>query len=117
MRKREQPRFASENLDQNVELFRRLSELAFQKGCTPGQLALAWLHHQGEDVAPIPGTTKRENLEENIGAFDVKLSNEELQALEAIFVYNCATGNRYGDMKSTTIDSETVPFSEWQDAV
>lgn len=113
---RGQPRFASENLDHNVELFVKLNDIASKKGCTPGQLALAWVQHQGEDVAPIPGTTKRKNLEENVGALNVKLSKGELEELEAIFHSKCAAGDRYSDMSMTTIESETIPLSQWQGA-
>ncbi|KAI5076146.1 hypothetical protein GOP47_0008211 [Adiantum capillus-veneris] len=114
MRKKEQPRFASENLKHNVELYMKLNELASRKRCRPGQLALAWLYHQGDDVVPIPGTTRLENLKENVGALDVKLSKRELKELEAVFHENCAAGTRYGDMSSSTIDTETLPVSEWQ---
>lgn len=116
MRKRSQPRFASENLEHNVELFVKLNDLASKKGCMPGQLALAWVQHQGEDVAPIPGTTRRKNLEENVGAVNVKLSEGELQELEAIFHSKCAAGDRYSDMSMTTIESETIPLSQWPGA-
>ncbi|MCO5551617.1 hypothetical protein L7F22_005122 [Adiantum nelumboides] len=111
MRKTSQPRFTLNNLDHNVE---KLNNLASRKACTPGQLALAWVQHQGTDVAPIPGTTKQKNLEENVGAFNVKLSKEDLEELESFFHVNCAAGARYSDMKMTTIESETIPLSEWQ---
>ncbi|MCO5586774.1 hypothetical protein L7F22_040716 [Adiantum nelumboides] len=116
MRKKEQPRFTSENMEHNVQLFRKLNELASRKGCTPGQLALAWLHHQGDDVVPIPGTTRLENLAENVGALDVKLSKGELNELETVFHDNCAAGTRYGDMSSTTIETETLTLSDWHGA-
>ncbi|KAL7613574.1 hypothetical protein Lser_V15G05436 [Lactuca serriola] len=62
------PRFLPENLENNKMLYERVSAIAVKKGCTPSQLALAWVHHQGKDVVPIPGTTKIENLQQNIGA-------------------------------------------------
>nr|GEX54088.1 probable aldo-keto reductase 4 [Tanacetum cinerariifolium] len=62
------PRFQAENLEHNKTLYERVCEIAANKGCTPSQLALAWVHHQGKDVVPIPGTTKIENLKQNIGA-------------------------------------------------
>lgn len=114
MRKTSQPRFKSENLDQNVELFMKLNELASRKACTPGQVALAWVHHQGDDVAPIPGTTKQRNLQENVGALNVKLSRDDLEELEAFFHPKCAAGARYIDMRMTTIEAETIPLSEWK---
>ncbi|KAI3876369.1 hypothetical protein MKW98_021221 [Papaver atlanticum] len=69
------PRFQPENLEQNKHMFDRVNEMALNKGCTPSQLALAWLYHQGNDVCPIPGTTKIENLNQNIGAVGVKLKH------------------------------------------
>lgn len=114
MRKTTQPRFTSENLDKNLELFLKLNDLASRKGCTPGQLALAWVQHQGDDVAPIPGTTKQRNLEENVGALNVKLSKADREELEAIFHVKCAAGERYSDMSMTTIEVETIPLADWQ---
>lgn len=108
------PRFYAENLGHNEELFKKLDELASKKSCAPGQLALAWVHHQGDDVAPIPGTTKLKNLEENVGAFNVKLSNQEIYELEVTFHNTCAAGDRYSDMNWTTIKCETISLSEWQ---
>ncbi|CAN1837492.1 Probable aldo-keto reductase 4 [Linum perenne] len=79
-----QPRFQGENLDRNKTLFERVSKIANRKGCTPSQLALAWVHHQGDDVCPIPGTSKIHNLDQNIGALSVKLCPEEMAELEAV---------------------------------
>lgn len=67
---------------QNTKLVEKVQQLADKKGCTLGQLALAWVHHQGEDVFPIPGTKRVKYLEENIAAYDVKLSKEELAEIE-----------------------------------
>ncbi|KAK2413366.1 NAD(P)-linked oxidoreductase superfamily protein [Trifolium repens] len=78
------PRFQLENLQQNQTIFERVNELATKKGCTPSQLALAWLHHQGNDVCPIPGTTKIENFNENIGALSVKLTPKEMAEIESL---------------------------------
>ena len=61
------PRFQPENLDKNAQIFERVKAMAARKGCTPSQLALAWVHHQGYDVCPIPGTTKIENFNQNVG--------------------------------------------------
>ncbi|KAF5951075.1 hypothetical protein HYC85_013068 [Camellia sinensis] len=78
------PRFQPENLKHNKNIFEQVNELAERKGCTLSQLALAWVHHQGNDVCPIPGTTKIENLNNNIGALSVKLSVEDMAQLESI---------------------------------
>ncbi|KAL2531063.1 putative aldo-keto reductase 4 [Forsythia ovata] len=78
------PRFQPDNLEHNKSVFERVNGMANRKGCTPSQLALAWLHHQGNDVCPIPGTTKFANLNENIGALSVKLTEEDMTELEAI---------------------------------
>ncbi|CAN7090921.1 unnamed protein product, partial [Brassica rapa subsp. narinosa] len=78
------PRFQQENLDHNKIVFEKVQEIARKKRCTPAQLALAWVHHQGDDVCPIPGTSKIENLNQNIGALSVKLTTDEMAELEAI---------------------------------
>ncbi|KAB1213437.1 putative aldo-keto reductase 2 [Morella rubra] len=77
------PRFQPENLEHNKTIFERVNEMATRKGCTPSQLALAWVHHQGKDVCPIPGTTKIENFDQNVGALSVKLTPEEMAELES----------------------------------
>ncbi|KAL2622331.1 hypothetical protein R1flu_002536 [Riccia fluitans] len=74
------PRFTSENLQQNRKFYEKLVKLGQEKNCTPGQLALAWVQHKG--AVPIPGTTKLKNLEENFGAVKIKLTSEEIKALE-----------------------------------
>jgi aryl-alcohol dehydrogenase-like predicted oxidoreductase len=96
--RRHSPRFTGENFERNLELVSRVRELAAAKGCTPGQLALAWLLHQGEDVAPIPGTRRIAFLEENIGALEVALSADELRAIEDAAPVGAAAGDRYADM-------------------
>eukprot|EP00262_Sarcandra_glabra_P015294 TRINITY_DN467_c0_g1_i2.p1 TRINITY_DN467_c0_g1~~TRINITY_DN467_c0_g1_i2.p1 ORF type:complete len:344 (+),score=61.27 TRINITY_DN467_c0_g1_i2:94-1125(+) len=75
------PRFTGENLDKNKVLYARVTNLAARHGCTPAQLALAWILHQGDDVVPIPGTTKVKNLEDNVGSLKVKLTEEELKEI------------------------------------
>ncbi|MCW2762640.1 MAG: aldo/keto reductase, partial [Marmoricola sp.] len=97
------PRFQGEALDANLALVDKVKEIATEKGCTPGQLALAWVLAQGDDVAPIPGTKRVKYLEENVGATDVKLSAEDLAALEQAVPRDAVAGDRYGDMSS--IDS------------
>jgi aryl-alcohol dehydrogenase-like predicted oxidoreductase len=90
------PRFAAENFDANVALVAAVEELAAGKGCTPGQLALAWVLHRGEDIVPIPGTKRRAYLEENLAAADVSLSGADMAWLESNF--GTAAGDRYADM-------------------
>jgi len=94
------PRFAGDNLDANLALVAEVRKIAEQKGCTPGQLALAWVLAQGEDVAPIPGTKRVKYLEENVGAATVELSEDDLVALEKAVPRGAVVGDRYGDMSS-----------------
>ncbi|KAH7571464.1 hypothetical protein JRO89_XS04G0057100 [Xanthoceras sorbifolium] len=109
------PRFQPENLEHNKQLFERVNEIAAKKGCTPSQLALAWVHHQGDDVCPIPGTTKIENLDKNIKALSVKLTPEEMAELESIATEDAVKGDRYGGTAAPTYkDSETPPLSSWK---
>ncbi|KAK1411097.1 hypothetical protein QVD17_37641 [Tagetes erecta] len=108
------PRLQPENLEHNKILYERVNELAKKKGCTTSQLALAWVHHQGNDVVPIPGTTKIENLEQNIGALSVKLPPEEMAELESIASADSVKGARYGPDLTTYVDSETPPLSSWK---
>ena len=97
------PRFQGEALDANLVLVAKIRELAEARGCTPGQLALAWVLAQGDDVAPIPGTKRIPYLEENVGAAAVELSTSDLAALEAAVPRDSVAGARYGDM--STIDA------------
>lgn len=106
------PRFQPENLETNALIFERVNELAARKGCTPSQLALAWVHHQGSDVCPIPGTTKIENFNQNVGALSVKLTPQEMAELES---YAAAVkGDRYLSGMSTWRNSETPHLSSWK---
>ena len=89
------PRFAEENFMKNVELADRVREVADDKGVTPGQLALAWLLAQGEDIVPIPGTKRRRYLEENAGASGVGLAEEDLRRIEEAMPRGSAAGERY----------------------
>ena len=93
--RRRSPRFQGENFFRNLELVAKVKALASRKGCTPGQLALAWVLAQGEDIVPIPGTKRRRYLEENIGALDIVLGKEQLAELAAIFPPGAASGTRY----------------------
>jgi aryl-alcohol dehydrogenase-like predicted oxidoreductase len=88
--------------------------MATRKGCTPSQLALAWVHHQGNDVCPIPGTTKIENFDQNIGALSVKLTPEEMAELESFA--SGVKGDRYTNDVPTWKTSETPPLSSWKAA-
>jgi aryl-alcohol dehydrogenase-like predicted oxidoreductase len=81
--RRHGPRFTGEALEQNLRLVAKVEELAAEKGCAPGQLALAWVLHQGDDVVPIPGTKRRSYLEENVAAADVTLTPEDLARIDA----------------------------------
>ncbi|XP_068331914.1 probable aldo-keto reductase 2 [Pyrus communis] len=105
------PRFQPENVEHNKTLFERVSNLATRKGCTPSQLALAWVHHQGNDVCPIPGTTKIANFYQNIAALSVKLTPEELAELESYASADAVKGDRYPNYYSTWTNSETPPLS------
>ena len=97
--RRNNPRFQGENFKHNLELVDLVLKIAADKGCTPAQLALAWLLQQGEehghDIFPIPGTTKVNRFEENIGALQVQLSGDELEQIERAFPVDAAIGTRY----------------------
>ncbi|RLN35610.1 putative aldo-keto reductase 2 [Panicum miliaceum] len=108
------PRFQPENLDKNAQIFERVSAMAARKGCTPSQLALAWVHHQGNDVCPIPGTTKIENFNQNVGALSVKLTPDEMAELASYAAAGEVLGDRYPQMAYTWKDSETPPLSSWK---
>ena len=94
-RRRDHPRFQEENLQKNLDLMKPLLDLAQQKGCTPGQLALAWLLARGRDIVPIPGTKRKECLEENVAAADVSLTPAEVAALQEAVPTGAAAGTRY----------------------
>jgi aryl-alcohol dehydrogenase-like predicted oxidoreductase len=93
--RRYQPRFQGDNLAANVAIVEVVDQLAQAKGCTPGQIALAFVHAAGRDVAPIPGTKRRTYLEENVAALDVELTEEDLAVLDRVAP---AQGDRYADM-------------------
>ncbi|GLT69443.1 hypothetical protein SLA2020_415920 [Shorea laevis] len=110
------PRFQPENMEHNKIVFERVNEMATRKGCTPSQLALAWVHHQGNDVCPIPGTTKIQNFNQNIGALSVKLTPEEMSELESFASEDTVKGDRYMTDFATWETSETPPLSSWKAA-
>ncbi|PKA47262.1 putative aldo-keto reductase 2 [Apostasia shenzhenica] len=105
------PRFQPENMGTNAAIYERVNEIALRKGCTPSQLALAWVHHQGSDVCPIPGTTKIENFDQNVRALSVKLTPEELAELESFIAEDAVKGDRYSPGMQTWMQSETPPLS------
>ncbi len=89
------PRFQGENFDRNQALVEQVRAFALQKGCTAGQIALAWLFHRGQDIVPIPGTKRIKYLEENVGAVAVQLTDEDLHQLDHILPPGAAAGTRY----------------------
>ena len=93
--RRQNPRFQNENAVTNRRLVDAVTQIATAKGCTPAQLALAWLLHQGPDIVPIPGTRRIERLEENAAATHVELSSGELDSIEHALVNNVVAGTRY----------------------
>ncbi len=93
--RRHQPRFQGENFARNLELVQRIQQLAVTKGCTPGQLALAWVLAQGNDIVPIPGTRRSKNLDENLGALSLNLTVKEMAGINAIFPKDAVAGARY----------------------
>ncbi len=93
--RRTSPRFQEENLRQNMRIVERVEQMAKQKGCTPAQLALAWVLAQGGDIVPIPGTKRRKYLEENLGALQVQLSRSDLDEIREAFPAGMAAGERY----------------------
>jgi aryl-alcohol dehydrogenase-like predicted oxidoreductase len=93
--RRVSPRFQGENFQKNLDLVRRVEEMAKAKGCKPSQLALAWVLAQGDDIVPIPGTKRRQYLEENVGAIDIKLTAEDLRRMDEGFPQGAAAGLRY----------------------
>jgi aryl-alcohol dehydrogenase-like predicted oxidoreductase len=101
--RRNHPRFQGDNFDRNMQIVEAVRRLAERKGCTPAQVALAWLRHQGEDIVPIPGTKRRTYLRDNVSAVDVQLPPEELAEL-AREVPAGAAGDRYPSQAMTMLD-------------
>jgi aryl-alcohol dehydrogenase-like predicted oxidoreductase len=99
--RRTNPRFAEENFDRNLELVDVVKKIAAERGCTPGQVALAWLYAQGDDIVPIPGTKRRTYLEENVGSLDVKLTDDDVKRLGGIKAF----GPRHADMSFVNRDT------------
>jgi len=102
--RRGDPRFQGENFAANMRAATRVRELAARKGATPGQVALAWLLHKGDDIVPIPGTKRRRYLEENVAATDLALDAAEMAALDAALPPGTTAGPRYGERMLSLID-------------
>jgi aryl-alcohol dehydrogenase-like predicted oxidoreductase len=102
--RRNTPRFQGQNFQKNLDLVHKVAEIAKEKRCTPGQLALAWVMAQGNDIVPIPGTKRRNYLEENAAASDVKLTKEDLERIDAVFPPDVAAGKRYPDHMMASVN-------------
>jgi aryl-alcohol dehydrogenase-like predicted oxidoreductase len=102
--RRNAPRFQTENFEKNLELARRVEQMASKKGVKPGQLALAWVLAQCEEIVPIPGTKRLAYLEENGAAASIALSTEELRQLDEMFPRGAASGARYADMAMKVVN-------------
>ncbi len=98
--RRHNPRFQGENFYKNLELVKKVEEIATQKNCSPSQLALAWVLAQGKDIVPIPGTKRVKYLEENLGAVSIELTPQDLAHIEAAFPKGAVVGDRYPDMRT-----------------
>ena len=103
--RRHQPRFQGDNFTRNLELVEQVKAMAAERGITAGQLALAWVQAQGDDVVAIPGTKRRTYLEENVASLDVTLTADDLAQLEAILPAGGAAGDRYPDMRWVRVEA------------
>jgi aryl-alcohol dehydrogenase-like predicted oxidoreductase len=101
--RKRQPRYAKGNLEQNIALAQRFQVIAKRKGCTPAQLALAWVLAQGSDVIPIPGTKHKQRLTENLGALDVKLSDSEVAEISSAVPKGAVKGTRYPEAQMASL--------------
>ena len=102
--RRMMPRFQGENFQKNLDVVAKVEELARARDCTPAQLALAWVLARGDDIVPIPGTSKLDRLEENAGAVDIALSSEELRAIDTVAPKGIAAGERYPAPSMTLVN-------------
>ena len=102
--RRNTPRFQGENFQKNLDLVRRVEEIAQQKSCKPSQLALAWVLSRSDDIVPIPGTKRRKYLEENVAALNVRLTAEDLRRIDEVFPPDAAAGQRYPENMMTSIN-------------
>jgi aryl-alcohol dehydrogenase-like predicted oxidoreductase len=101
--RRSNPRFMGENFERNLQLVEKVRSLAASKGCTPGQLALAWVLAQWQYIVPIPGTRRIGYLDENIGALDVRLDASDLAAINAVFPLHAVAGDRYAEVMMSLV--------------
>ncbi len=105
--RRAMPRFSPEHYARNLALLPAYKKIARDVGCTPAQLALAWLLHQGEDILPIPGTTRIEHLQDDVAAAQIRLSVDVLSQLDALINQRTVSGNRYAEQSNREVDTET----------
>jgi aryl-alcohol dehydrogenase-like predicted oxidoreductase len=102
--RRNAPRFQGENFQKNIDLVAKIEELAREKKCTAAQLALAWVLAQGDDIAPIPGTKRRNYLEQNLAAADIKFTADDLKRIDQVVPKGVATGERYAERAMAAVD-------------
>jgi len=102
--RRNNPRFQGENFARNLEIVERVGKVATRKRCTPAQLALAWLLAQGQEIVPIPGSKRRDRLEENAAAASITLSGEDLREIDALVPRGMAAGTRYAEGGMKTVN-------------
>ena len=107
------PRFSKENFPKNLQLVDKLAALAKKKGCTPGQLTLAWILAQGDDFIPIPGTTNIKNLEENAAAAQIKLTKEEIKEIREASEKADIQGERYPPALAANLFADSAPKKKW----
>jgi aryl-alcohol dehydrogenase-like predicted oxidoreductase len=103
--RRNNPRFQGENFARNLELVEKVKSLAQKKGCTPAQLALAWVLAQGEDIVPIPGTKRRKYLDENVGTLGFSLSGNEIEEINQVFPLDAVSGDRYAEAMMSSVNA------------
>jgi aryl-alcohol dehydrogenase-like predicted oxidoreductase len=102
--RRNHPRFQGEAFHKNLDLVAEIEAIAAEKGCTPAQLALAWVLHQGDDIVPIPGTKRRSYLEDNLGALNVTLGPDDLARIDQVLPKGAAVGMRYPEQSMRTVN-------------
>lgn len=103
--RRNSPRFQGENFQLNLNLVKKVQQMAEERQCQPSQLALAWVMAQGGDIVPIPGTKRRKYLEENVGALDIELDQDELRLLSEVFAHGAAAGERYPEQMMALVNA------------
>jgi len=102
--RRNAPRFQGENFQKNLDLVKKIEEMAAEKNCTPAQLALTWVLAQGKDVVPIPGTKRRSYLEQNLASADIKLTRDDLERIDQVAPKGIAAGPRYAEAAMAALD-------------